>query len=165
MQDTSNKRTTKRLYETRFSFGAASGIITTLGLIVGLDTWTHAKAGIIGGILVMAVADNISDSMGIHVFQESECLDSKEVWFSTFSNFFARILVSTSFILPIVFFPLKTAVVLSIIWGLLLLSFLTYLVAKDRKVNPAIAILEHIAIAIAVIVLSKVVGKWIFAKF
>ena len=56
-----------RLYETRFSFGATAAIITNMALIAGLRTGDHAKVSIIGGMLIIAIADNISDSVGIHV--------------------------------------------------------------------------------------------------
>ena len=55
-----------------FSFGLTSGIITTLGLIVGLHSSTHSKLVIIGGILVIAIADALSDAMGMHISEESE---------------------------------------------------------------------------------------------
>ena len=91
-----------RLTQTKFSFGATSAIITNLGLITGLDKLAHPQLSIITGILIIAVADNIADSAGIHIYQESECLGSKEVWFSTLSNFLTRILVSLAFIFLIV---------------------------------------------------------------
>ncbi len=50
-----------------FSFGLASGIITTLGLIVGLHSGTHSKKVVIGGILTIAIADAFSDALGIHL--------------------------------------------------------------------------------------------------
>jgi VIT1/CCC1 family predicted Fe2+/Mn2+ transporter len=154
-----------RLYETKFSFGATSGIITTLALIVGLDHWDNAKASIIGGIVLIALADNVSDSIGIHVYQESECLNQKEVWFSTLTNFLTRVLVSMSFIVPLLIFPLKTAVVLAVLWGLLLLSALTYIITRDQRKNPWLAIVEHLAIAAAVILASSFLGKWIGKYF
>ena len=43
------------------SFGLTSGIITTLGLIVGLHSGTHSKLAVIGGILTIAMADALSD--------------------------------------------------------------------------------------------------------
>jgi hypothetical protein len=55
-----------------FSFGLTSGIITTLGLMVGLSSGTHLKLAVIGGILTIAIADSFSDAMGIHVSEESE---------------------------------------------------------------------------------------------
>jgi VIT1/CCC1 family predicted Fe2+/Mn2+ transporter len=154
-----------RLEQTKFSFGATSAIITSLGLITGLDTMANAKLSIIGSILVIALADNIADSTGIHVFQESECIDKKEVWFSTFSNFFTRLLVSLTFIFLIVVLPIKAAVFCSVVWGLAMLTFLTYTISKGRGVNPYSAILEHISIAGFVIIASHFVGKWVIGKF
>jgi len=43
--------------ETGLSFGLTSGIITTLGLMVGLHSGTHSRLVVIGGILTIAIAD------------------------------------------------------------------------------------------------------------
>lgn len=45
-----------------FSFGLTSGVITTLGLIVGLHSSTHSDLSVIGGILSIAIADAMSDA-------------------------------------------------------------------------------------------------------
>jgi VIT1/CCC1 family predicted Fe2+/Mn2+ transporter len=154
-----------RLKQTKFSFGATSAIITNLGLITGLRTGAYAKLSIIGGILIIALADNISDSLGIHIYQESECLKAKEVWLSTFTNFLSRILVSLSFISLVYFLPIKAAVVYSILWGLLLLTMMSYTIAKKRKVNPYLAVFEHVGIAILVIIATNFVGQLLIGKF
>ena len=54
-----------------FSFGLTSGIITTLGLMVGLHAGTHSRLAVIGGILTIAIADAFSDALGIHISEES----------------------------------------------------------------------------------------------
>ena len=151
--------------QTKFSFGGTSAIITILGLIIGLDSTVNPKVAIIGGILVIALADNISDSLGIHIFQESECVDKKEVWLSTITNFLTRFFVSLSFVALIVLLPLSVAVPCSIIWGMGLLATISYSIAKGRGLNPYPAILEHFSIAIAVIIASEFVGKWLIGKF
>jgi vacuolar iron transporter family protein len=150
-----------RPYQTKFSFGAASGIITNMALITGLDGWNNAKTAIIAGMLVVALADNISDSMGIHIYQESECLSTKEVWFSTFTNFSSRLLVSLTFIGLVFFLPLPIAVIISVIWGVLLLGILSYLISKNKKINPYQAMVEHISIAIVVVIASHFLGRLI----
>jgi VIT1/CCC1 family predicted Fe2+/Mn2+ transporter len=152
-------------YQTKFSFGATSAIITNLGIITGLDTLAHPKLSIIAGILMVALADNIADSFGIHIYQESECIDSKEVWLSTLSNFLTRIFVSLTFIILVAALPINLAISLSIGWGLALLATMSYAIAKDRKVNPYSAIFEHIIIAIFVITLSHFIGRYIISKF
>ena len=154
-----------RLPQTKFSFGATSAIITILGLITGLDTLAHPKLSIIGGILVVALADNISDSVGIHIYQESECLDIRETWISTFTNFLSRLLVSSTFIALVVFLPLGLSVVLSLVWGLLLLGYMSYKIAKDKQMHPFSAVVEHIAIAATVILASNYVGSFLISKF
>ena len=53
----SNKGTRTGLF-----FGASSGVITTLGLIVGLYSGTGSLVAVLGGICVIAVADAMSAS-------------------------------------------------------------------------------------------------------
>lgn len=154
----------QKSYQTKFSFGISSALITNLSLIVGLDTGHNAKISIISGILLIALADNVSDSFAIHIFRESEQLNRHEVWLSTFSNFFFRMLVSFSFIFLILFFPLRLAVIISLIWGMLVLIFLSYLIAKSKKINILKSILEHVSIAGIVITASHFIGRFILSK-
>ena len=87
-----------RPYQTKVSFGVTSAVITSLALITGLDSVAHPKSSIIGSILVIALADNLSDSMGIHLYLESEHVAGKEVWLATLTNYLARLGVSLSFV-------------------------------------------------------------------
>jgi vacuolar iron transporter family protein len=147
------------LSQTKFSFGTTSAIITSLGLVTGLRTFASPRLSIIGGLFIIAVADNIADSLGIHVYQESECLKTREVWISTFTNFVARFTVTLTFMFLVIFFPVNIAVPVSIAWGLLLLSLLSYSIAKREKKNPVFVILEHIGIAVVVILISNFAGE------
>jgi VIT1/CCC1 family predicted Fe2+/Mn2+ transporter len=160
-----NLKDRHRLNQTKFSFGATSAIITNLGIITGLGTLSHPKLSILGGILVVALGDNIADSFGIHIYQESERIGNKEIWLSTFSNFLTRIFVSLTFIILVLVLPIGLAVPISIVWGLALLAIMSYAIAKGRGVNPSQTIFEHISIAIIVIFLSHFSGKWIISKF
>lgn len=137
---------------TRFSFGATSAIVTSLAFIVGLSG--NSKLTIIVSLIVFAVADNISDSLGLHIFQESDLKKPKVVSISTFSNFFTRFLVVIIFILMVAFLPMEYAVGASIIYGVSLPSVLSYYIAKEQKTSPYFSILEHVAIAILVIIIS-----------
>ena len=59
-------------WKTGISFGLTSGVITTLGLMVGLHSGSHSRAIVIGGIMTIAIADAMSDALGIHVSEESK---------------------------------------------------------------------------------------------
>ncbi len=153
-------------YKTGFSFGLASGIITTLGLIVGLHSGTHSRYVIIGGIITIAVADAFSDSVGIHISEESKAKhDTKEIWESTISTFLSKFTFSISFIFPIIILSLNTAIIVSLIWGFSLITIISYFTAKIRKSKPWKAISEHILITILVIVITHYLGVWVSNTF
>lgn len=61
----------KASWTTGFSFGLTSGIITTLGLIVGLHAGTHSRVVVLGGILTITISDAMSDALGIHIIPRS----------------------------------------------------------------------------------------------
>lgn len=157
------RRKRKASSQTRFSFGSASALITNLGIIAGLHSQSNARIGIIGGILVIALADNIADSFGIHIFQESQKIKTIEIWISTLSNFLIRVLVSFSFVLIMLAFQLNLAIAISICWGLFLLAAISYLIARDEGINPLSSVMTHVVIALIVIFLSNLVGDFILA--
>jgi hypothetical protein len=61
----------KKSFESGLSFGTTSGIVTTLGLIVGLSLGTHSTLAVVGGILSIAIADGLSESMSMHVSKKN----------------------------------------------------------------------------------------------
>ena len=149
-----------------FSFGLASGIITTLGLMVGLNSSTHSKSIVIGGILVIAIADALSDAMGIHMSEESENKHTpKEIWESTLATFLSKFVFALTFIVPILLFQLSTAIIVSIIWGLSLLSIFSFYIAREQKTNPLKVVIEHLIIALIVIIITHYVGVWVSSVF
>ncbi|MBU0981040.1 MAG: hypothetical protein KJ709_09685 [Nanoarchaeota archaeon] len=142
-----------------FSFGLTSGIITTLGLIVGLHSSTHSDIVVIGGILVIAIADAMSDSLGIHMSEESENQHtSREIWESTISTFLSKFIFAMTFIIPILLLELSLAIIISIAWGLSLIAIFSYFIAKYQKIKPYKVICEHLLIAVLVIVITHYVG-------
>lgn len=156
----------KHSYRIGFSFGITSGIITTLGLMIGLYSGTSSRLAVIGGILTIAIADAFSDSLGIHISEESENYHSqKEIWISTLSAFFSKFIFSLTFLVPIFLFELSLAIVVNIIWGLCALSFLSYWLAKEQKRSALKVISEHLMIAVIVIGVTYWIGKWISITF
>jgi len=147
-------------------FGSTSGVITTIGLIVGLHSGTHSKGVILGGIFIIAIADAFSDALGIHISEESENKHThKEIWESTIWTFLAKFIFALTFVVPVLLFPLTTAIIVSVAWGLLLLAVLSFSIAKEQKAKPWKVILEHLLIAGFVITATHFVGDWISSTF
>jgi vacuolar iron transporter family protein len=149
-----------------FSYGVTSGVITTLGLMVGLNSSTHSQLVVVGGVLTIAIADALSDALGIHVSIESENKCShKEVWESTIAAFLTKFLFALTFLVPILLFQLSTAVVVSVIWGMLLLGLSSYYLARKNKMSPWKSMAEHLSLALMVIVITYYLGIWISSIF
>jgi len=138
------------------SFGSSSAVITSLAIVIGLSGTVNAKINIITALLIIAIADNVSDSFGIHVYQESECGKPNEVRRITFDNFIARFLITMVFVLFVFFISLNYAIVLSIIVGLSIIIILSYSIAKKQKINPYKEIFKHLALAILVMFIGLI---------
>ncbi len=147
----------------RYSFGGTAAIVTSMGIIVGFHAATMSRSSVVLSLLLVALADNITDSLSIHVYQESEQLEQKAAFGATLTNFIARLLVASSFVVLVMLLPLRVAVFAALVWGVCLLSGLTYLVSRARGVRPLPEILKHVAVAAAVITVSRLAAAAIAA--
>ena len=147
-------------------FGATSGVITTVGLITGLYAGTESVVAVLGGILVIAVADAMSDALGIHLAQEADPDSTSEhIWSATFSTFFTKLIVALTFAVPVMWLPLEVAVMVSIGWGLLIIGLLSWILARSQQNAVLPVVLEHLGIAIAVVIISYYIGAWVHTVF
>jgi VIT1/CCC1 family predicted Fe2+/Mn2+ transporter len=148
-----------------YILGATAGIVTNMSLIVGLGSAHAPKAAVIGGLLTFALADNISDSLGIHLYKETGQTEQKITWVATLLNFSGRLVVSFSFIALVLALSMPYAMPVAIGWGLLLLTILSYLIARSRNEKSPLEVLRHLSVAIVVIALSWLVGYLIGERF
>lgn len=154
-----------RVWGSGISFGMTSGVITTLGLMVGLRSGTDSRLAVIGGIVTIAVADAFSDSLGIHTAEETRGTKVGSIWAVTLSTFATKLLVAGSFLVPVLVFDLGVAVWVAVGWGLVLLTVLSWVIARANASHALLVVGEHLAIAAAVIVTAQFLGEWVAATF
>jgi hypothetical protein len=140
------------------SFGSPAAIVTSMGLIIGLDAATATKAAVIGSLLIIGIADNLTDSLSVHIYQESERLAERRAFATTIANYIARLAVTLSFVFLFLLLPGSAAIFGCALWGFFLLSGLSYGLAKARRVGAFGEIYKHAGVALVVIVISKVLG-------
>ena len=156
---------------TGVSFGLTTAVITSLGMIVGMYSATSSRLAVVAGIVVMAVADGLSDAISLHTAEEAEVEKGKgkhtpkELWLTTLFAFVAVSGFTLTFTVPILLFPADTAIAVAVGWGFLLLTFLNFYIGKIRNENPVKIIFEHILLAVFVIIISYVVGSLIALGF
>jgi len=152
------------------SFGLTTSVITSLGMIAGLYSATASRLAVVSGIVVMAIADGLSDAISLHTVEEAETDGEgrpvhthKEVWLTTVFTFLGVAIFSLSFVVPILIMPLGKAVYAAVAWGVLLLAVLNYYVARARGESPIKQIAEHLLLAVGVVVASHYVGRLVAA--
>jgi VIT1/CCC1 family predicted Fe2+/Mn2+ transporter len=99
--------------------------------------------------------------LGIHIYKESEGGDKREINLLTYGNFIVRFLLVLTFVAIVALLPANTALVFASAWGLILLTILSYSIAKAKKANLPVEIIWHLAVAILVIIGSRVLGNLI----
>ncbi len=147
---------------TGITFGLTSAVITTLGLMVGLHAGTHSRLVVLGAILTIAVADAFSDALGIHISEEAENVHTPlQIWISTIATFAAKFVFALTFAVPVLLLPLREAIFANLAWGGLILTAVSYKMARAQQEPPWKVIGEHILIAVCVIAITHTVGDWI----
>lgn len=151
---------------TGVSFGLTSGVLTTLGLIVGLYAGTRSRLAVLGGIITIALADGLSDALGMHVHEESENQHTPaQIWMATAATFVSKMLMTLSFLVPLFLFDLPRAVWISVVWGFAVLALLSYRLAASQGTAAWKVVGEHLAVAAAVVVATHWVGVWVGSVF
>lgn len=146
------------------SFGVTSGVITTLGLLVGLSAGTSSRAAVLGGILTIAVADSFSDALGIHVSEESEGVHTpRQIWAATVATFFAKLATALTFAVPVIVMSLNVAVIVSIVWGAVVVTALSLDLARRQEMNPKRLVAEHLGVGALVVAAAHLVGLGVAA--
>jgi vacuolar iron transporter family protein len=148
-----------------YVFGSAAAIITNVSLIVGLGSARTGKGPILGGLLTIALADNISDSLGFHLYREAGSSGERLTFASTVLNFTSRLLVSLSFVAVVLAFSVARAIPIAIVWGLFLLVLVSYLITRSNRKSSLLEIGKHVLVAVVVIFLSYQVGHLIAQHF
>jgi VIT1/CCC1 family predicted Fe2+/Mn2+ transporter len=145
----------------RFSFGGTAAIVTSMRPIIGLGAARAEMATIVSGLLIVGFADNMTDSLSIHMYQEAEKLEGRAAFRATLTNFVTRFLVALSFVAIVLTLPKPYAGIVALVWGCALLATISYILARTRGVDPASEVVKHLGVAVLVIAASRVIGLWI----
>ena len=145
----------------RISFGGTAAIVTSMALIVGLDAVHATHKTIISALLIAALADNLTDSLSVHIYQESERLSQREAFIGTLTNFATRLALCLSFAAIIALLPDALAPGAALTWGTLLLAALSWVLARERQVRALPEVAKHLVVAALVILISRLIGGWI----
>ena len=155
----------KKSYAKGFSFGIMSAVITTLGLMIGLSAATASKLAVVGGVISIAIADALSDAVGVHALVESEGAQGREVWEAASTTFLSKFIFALVFLIPVIFLNLQDALWTAIGIGVVLIVIISYKIAKLRNESFMYQTAEHLVLTFIVLAVTHYVGMWVASVF
>ena len=81
------------------------------------------------------------------------------------NNFPNEVCIAGTVIIPVLLLPLTTAIIVSVVWGLAVLTFLSFMLARSQRVAPFSVTAEHVGMALVVVIIIHFIGAWIAPAF
>lgn len=107
-------------------FGTYSGIITGLGLMLGMYGGDLKKKAYIVGLISIALSDSFSDAFGMYNATGHSITES-------FYTFLGKFIYPLLMIIPFLLFTIKNAVMINIIIGSIVIAIISYKLLGDIK--------------------------------
>jgi VIT1/CCC1 family predicted Fe2+/Mn2+ transporter len=87
------------------------------------------------------------------------------VWLATMATFCAKFFMALSFLLPVLLLDSDAALIVSLVWGMGVIGGLSYGVARLQQAVAWKVVLEHLVVAVVVVVSTFAVGRWVARLF
>ncbi len=108
------------------AFGITSGILTTVGVLVGMNSATASPLAVIAGLVSIATADSCSDAFGMYLAKVSERgTPRKSALRYALATLLGKAFFPLTFLVPLLTLPLGLAVGVNLAWAALGLALLS----------------------------------------
>ncbi len=152
------------------TFGIVSGVLTALGMLVGMNTATESRFAVIISLAVMGIVDSLSDAYGSFMSKSSDNAGPAESFRFAFGTFLGKLSMSALFSLPFLLIgSLDLAVVIDVVCGLAILAILSaeQAIATQESVRRSVAIKTIFGTVIVIVsyffgkIAAPIVAVWI----
>jgi VIT1/CCC1 family predicted Fe2+/Mn2+ transporter len=142
------------------SFGITSGILTTIGLMTGVNAATSSQLSVVAAIASIAVADSLSDAFGMYMSKVSERgNDSGAAVRYAAGTLVGKFIFPLTFIVPIFLFPLEIGIAIDLVWGGIALALLSAEQAIVSQSSVIKTVGRNLLLAAVIVILSAIVGS------
>jgi predicted adenylyl cyclase CyaB len=142
------------------AFGITSGILTTVGVLVGVNSATSDRLSVIAAIVAIAIADSCSDAFGMYMAKVSERgVAAGQALRYALATLAGKAFLPLTFLVPLLFLPLATAVWVNLVWGALALALLSAEQAVVEQQSVLWRVARNLALALFIVGNSIVAGS------
>ena len=141
------------------AFGITSGILTTVGVLIGVDSASSSKLAVIAAVVAIGVADSCSDAFGMYNAKVSERGNSSSAALRyAMGTLLGKIIMPLTFLVPIMMLTLTKAVIVDLGWAVIALSLLSVEQAIVGEKSLIQLTGRNLGMAAVIIALSQAAG-------
>ena len=142
------------------AFGITSGILTTVGVLAGVNSATSSQLSVVAAIAAIAIADNCSDAFGMYVSKLSERGNSRRVALRyALGTLAGKFFFPLTFIVPLLLCPLSVAIWIDLTWGAIALALLSAEQAIVDQQSVPRRVGRNLTLAAVIVAISVAVGR------
>jgi adenylate cyclase class IV len=142
------------------AFGITSGILTTVGVLIGVNSASGDRLAVIASVVAIAVADSWSDAFGMYTARVTERGSSRAAALRyAAGTLLGKLVMPLTFLLPIALLPLGVAVIVDLVWGAVVLALLSLERALVGQLSPVRQVAVTLGLAALIVTLSSLAGS------
>jgi hypothetical protein len=142
------------------AFGITSGILTTIGVLVGVNTATADRLSVIAAVVAIAVADSCSDAFGMYMARVSERgAAPNRALRHALGTLVGKAFLPLTFLVPLLVLPLGAAVLVNLAWGALALAVLSAEQAVVEQSSVGRRVARNLGLALIIVANSALAGS------
>ncbi|MFC1640973.1 CYTH domain-containing protein [Patescibacteria group bacterium] len=147
------------------TFGITSGILTTVGVLVGMCAATPERIAIVAAIVAIAVADSFSDAFGIYMCKMSDRGNNRKAALRYAAGTFAgKCFFPLTFVVPILYLPIKIGIGIDLAWGGTVLALLSaeQAIVAQKSIGKTVG--QNMGLAVLIIA-AATTGGMLVARY
>lgn len=150
-----------KAFKQGMSFGIISSTMTVLGVSIGMWTSGGDISSLISSILGLAISNAFADAFSIYMANVATA-NSNIALSSALITGMVEFILPFFFAIPLIFFKLKTAIIINIIMGLILVGIMGYYISILNKLNKFMTFKQigiYLTTLIFILSLTSLTGK------
>jgi VIT1/CCC1 family predicted Fe2+/Mn2+ transporter len=141
------------------AFGITSGILTTTGVLVGVNSATADRLSVVAAVVSIAVADSCSDAFGMYMSKVSERgVAARQALRYALGTLLGKAFLPLTFLVPLLVLPLGVAVWVDVAWGAVALALLSAEQAVVERGPVGRRIARNLGVAVVILANSTLAG-------
>lgn len=139
-------------------FGVSASILSILGLMIGVYAALSTSIAIITSIMSLAFADSLADTYALYNQKKIQGFSQIKSLKFAFSNFISRFFLTSSFIIPFVFFDKVISIIINLVFGFVILIILNLIISFYQEENKIKSLLKSLTFSVGVLFGSYFAG-------